>query len=113
MQGYLKKHVFVPQDHGSWVFILSPLLIGICAGKTITLPTLWLLLTAMAAFLIRQPITVITKILAGRRSIEDLPAARFWVVTYGSLAALGLISLIYEGFSYILLMAIPGVPVFL
>jgi len=113
MQVFLKKHVFVPQDHGSWVFILSPLLIGICAGKTITLPTLWLLVTAMAAFLIRQPITVITKILTGRRSIEDLPAARIWVVVYASLIVLGLIPLIYEGFSYLLFLAIPGVPVFL
>src|SRR5574342_508307 len=27
------KHIALPQDHGSWVFILSPLLIGLFAGR--------------------------------------------------------------------------------
>jgi hypothetical protein len=26
------RHIALPQDHGSWVFLLSPLLIGLFAG---------------------------------------------------------------------------------
>ncbi|MBI1855919.1 MAG: YwiC-like family protein [Chloroflexi bacterium] len=34
MQSFLRKQIAIPQDHGSWVFILSPLIVGIFAGKT-------------------------------------------------------------------------------
>jgi hypothetical protein len=32
MRANFKKQIAIPQDHGSWVFVLSPLLIGIFAG---------------------------------------------------------------------------------
>ena len=28
-----RKQIFLPQDHGAWVYILSPLLIGLLAGR--------------------------------------------------------------------------------
>jgi len=66
----------------------------------------------MSAFLIRQPMTVIVKALSGRRSAADLPAARFWVLVYGIIAAAALLGLILSGYSYILYLAVPGAPVF-
>ncbi|MBK9601293.1 MAG: YwiC-like family protein [Anaerolineales bacterium] len=112
MKEYLKKQIALPQDHGSWVFIFSPLLIGIFAGKHFTYATFNLIIAAMSAFMIRQPMTVIVKTISGRRPKTDLPAARFWLLIYGSIAALALLGLILEGFTYILYLAIPGVPVF-
>src|SRR5687768_10669282 len=32
ISSYFRKYVFLPPDHGPWVFILGPLLIGIFAG---------------------------------------------------------------------------------
>ena len=112
MQDYFKKQIALPQDHGSWVFIFSPLLIGIFAGGSFTLSTFNLILAAMSAFLIRQPMTVIVKAYSGRRPKSDLAAARFWVLIYGSIAALALLGLILHSFSFLLILAIPGVPVF-
>ena len=112
MQDYFKKQIALPQDHGSWVFIFSPLLIGIFAGGSFTLSTFNLILAAMSAFLIRQPMTVIVKAYSGRRPKSDLAAARFWVLIYGSIAALALLGLILQGFSFLLILAVPGVPVF-
>ena len=112
MQDYFKKQIALPQDHGSWVFIFSPLLIGIFAGGSFTLSTFNLILAAMSAFLIRQPMTVIVKAYSGRRPKSDLAAARFWVLIYGSIAALALLGLILQNFSFLLILAIPGVPVF-
>ena len=112
MQDYFKKQIALPQDHGSWVFIFSPLLIGIFAGGSFTLSTFNLILAAMSAFLIRQPMTVIVKAYSGRRPKSDLAAARFWVLIYGSIAALALLGLILQNFSFLLILAIPGIPVF-
>jgi len=112
MQRYFRRPIALPQDHGSWVFIISPLLIGLFAGGHFSLASLNLIVATMAAFLLRQPITVAVKAYSGRRSKADLPAARFWIAGYGAIIFLSLIGLIRSGFSYILYLAIPGAPVF-
>ncbi|MBI5840456.1 MAG: YwiC-like family protein [Chloroflexi bacterium] len=112
MKAYFKKQIALPQDHGSWVFILSPLLIGIFAGKTFSYASFNLFAAAMAAFMLRQPMSMLVKVYAGRRSKDDLPTARFWVGVYGLIALLALIALTLEGFGYILFLAVPGAPVF-
>lgn len=109
---YFRKHIFLPQDHGSWVFILSPLFIGLFAGGRLT-PASWsLVIAALAAFLIRQPITVAVKAYSGRRAKGDLPAARFWMIVYGVIILVALFGLIRAAYGYLLALAIPGAPVF-
>lgn len=112
MKQYFKKQIALPQDHGSWVFILSPLLVGIFAGGDFSPATFSLIVAAMSAFLIRQPMTAAVKTFSGRRPKTDLPAARFWLLVYGLIAALALLGLILDGFGYILYLAVPGIPVF-
>jgi hypothetical protein len=106
-------HIALPQDHGSWVFILSPLLIGLFAGGSFSPSSINLIVAAMGAFLLRQPVSIAVKAYAGRRSRADLPAARFWILVYGSIILLALAGLIADGFIYILYLAIPGIPVFI
>ncbi len=107
-----RKHIALPQDHGSWVFILSPLLIGLFAGGEIKPASINLIVAALGAFLLRQPVSMAIKAYAGRRSRADLPAARFWMLVYGSIVLLALAGLIAEGFGYVLYLAVPGIPVF-
>jgi len=109
---YFRKQIFLPQDHGSWVFIFSPLLVGLFAGGSFNYASFSLVIAAIAAFLMRQPITIAVKAYSGRRSKDDLPAARFWVGVYGIIALIALLGLTLEGFAYILYLAVPGVPVF-
>jgi hypothetical protein len=111
-ENLLKIHVALPQDHGSWVFLFSPMLIGIFAGQNWTGATFFLVLSAVAAFLIRQPVTVLIKALSGRRSSRDLPSAYFWSGLYSLFGLLGVLGLIWLGYAYILLLALPGLPVF-
>jgi hypothetical protein len=106
------RHLALPQDHGSWVFLLSPLLIGLFATKNWSIVTFYLILCSLSAFLIRQPVTIAVKAYSGRRSRRELPAAWFWIVVYGLIASCGLAGLILLGSGYILLLTIPGVPVF-
>ena len=112
MQSYFRRQIALPQDHGSWVFILSPLLVGLFAGGRFSAASLALVLAAMAAFLIRQPVTMAVKAHTGRRPRTDLPAARFWVVVYGVVILLALGYSIAQGFTYVLFLAVPGAPVF-
>jgi hypothetical protein len=109
---YFRKQIFLPQDHGSWVFILCPLFVGLFAGGRFTLASLDLVIAAMAVFLLRQPLTMAVKAYSGRRPKTDLPAARLWIVVYGLIILAALIGLIQAGFGYFLLLAIPGAPVF-
>jgi len=109
---YLRRHIALPNEHGAWVFILSPLLIGLFAGGRWTAASAYLVVTAMSAFFIRQPITMAIKAYSGRRSRRDLPAARLWMILYGMIGLLGLAGLVATGFAYLLILALPGVPVF-
>lgn len=106
------RHIALPQDHGSWVFIFSPLLIGIFTGGSWSAATLFLILGAVSAFLIRQPITIITKALSGRRTARELPEAYFWTTLYAILGLISTAGLVWLGFGYVLILAIPGLPVF-
>lgn len=106
------RHIALPTDHGSWVFLLSPLLIGIACGGRVRLATLFFSVAALTIFLIRQPITVAIKAYSGRRSRRDLRPAWFWIIIYaltGLISAAGLVS---DGFSYLFILALPGIPVF-
>jgi len=107
------KHVALPQDHGSWVFLLSPLLIGLFSGGSWTSATPLLVVGCLAAFLVRQPISTLVKIQSGRRHGRELPAAWFWTTVYGIIGLFCLVRLINSGFSFLLWLALPGIPVFL
>ena len=111
-QNIFRKHIALPQDHGSWVFILSPLLIGLFAGGRWSSASIYLVVAAFSAFLIRQPVTIAVKAYSGRRSRRDLPTAYFWITVYGVVGLLALFSLVASGFGYILFLALPGLPVF-
>jgi hypothetical protein len=106
------RHVALPSDHGSWVFLLSPLLIGLFAGNSWGMAALFLVVAALAGFLIRQPVTIAVKVFSGRRSRRDLPAAWFWMAVYGFLGFVGLLGLYLQGYGYIFILALPGIPVF-
>ena len=109
---YLRKQIAVPQDHGSWVFIITPLVIGFYLSGHFTTPAIYLLTAALAAFFIRQPMTMAVKAYAGRRPRTDLPAARFWILVYGFIALLMLVGLGLRGFLDVIYLAVPGFAIF-
>jgi len=108
---WFRKQIALPSEHGSWVLLLGPLTIGLAAAPGISTPSLYVAIAALTGFLARQPITLVVKALSGRRSRQDLPAAWFWVGVYGSLSALMVVGLVMRGHAYVLLLALPGIPV--
>lgn len=113
MKRLLSKHIAIPQDHGAWVFILSPLLIGAFTSNPSARGMGWLFLAAMAAFMLRQPVTVLIKTVSNRKDKTHQPAALFWSAVYGMLCAAAVIVLVQLGSRFVLYLAAPGIPVFI
>lgn len=108
----LLRHVAVPNEHGSWVFLFSPLLIGLFAGGTFQAGSFLLVGAALAAFMLRQPITILVKIISKRRPRTELPATTFWITVYGLIGLGFLTGLKAMGFEQLLFLAAPALPVF-
>lgn len=108
----LRRSVAWPADHGSWVFLLSPLIIGLAVGGRWTDTVTYLIVAAFCGFLVRQPMTVAVKALSGRRSRKDLPAALFWSALYSLIGSVHVLGLVMRGMGYLLYLAIPGLAVF-
>lgn len=113
LKTYFRRTVALPSEHGAWVFLLSPLLIGTFAAGQIPSAWIWLVVALLAAFLLRHPTTILVKAYSGRRPRSDLPAARFWMSIYSLIGLLAVFGLLAQGFGYLLLLALPGIPVFI
>ena len=109
MHSIFRRHIALPQDHGSWVFLFSPLAIGLAAGRAFTPAALAVIVGALAAFLLRQPITIAIKIFTGRRPRNELPAALIWAGMYGAVGLLAVLALLSGGFGFILWLGVPAI----
>lgn len=105
-----RKHIALPQQHGSWVLWLGPYLTGLGIGGFLRPGLLWLSLASLGAFLALQPLTVLVKALCGRRTRDDIMPALFWLALYGLLIAAGAIGLVATGNAFVLLLGALAVP---
>lgn len=105
------RHVAVPNEHGSWVFLFSPLIIGLALGGTIGAASLVMILAALAAFMLRQPVTIAVKAISGRRPAGDLALARLWIGVYGLVLLAAVIGLVLLDAGYVVWLAAPALPV--
>ncbi len=108
----LKRRYAIPTEHGSWIWWIGPLLIGAAAAKTFSLDLIWLVLAMLAAFLFRQPLTLLVKTYSGRRPESDRAPALIWGALYGVIALAGFVTLLAHGHTVLLYLVVPGVPVF-
>jgi YwiC-like protein len=106
-----RKHIALPQQHGSWALWLGPLAAGAGVAGEARPALLWLVVAALGGFLLLQPLTILTKSLAGRRSRDDVPPALFWLACYGALALAGAIGLLAAGQGRVLWLGLAGLPV--
>lgn len=107
----LQRHIAVPIEHGSWVFLLSPLFIGLFIAGTWTTASGLLVLAALAGFFFRQPLTIAVKVLSKRRPQKELAPALFWMGVYGLVGLAALAGLVAAGHSYLLFLGVPALPV--
>lgn len=105
------RHVALPSEHGAWVFLLSPLVIGLAAGG-LRPASLLLAVAALSAFLVRQPVTMAVKVLGGRRPKSELKNIWFWLALYGLVGVAAVAGLIFLQYGFLLWLALPALPIF-
>lgn len=108
-----RRHYALPSEHGAWIWWIGPFFLGFAAGGSFNPALGILLIGALAAFLSRQPTTLVVKVLSGRRPRSDLTPAIFWTTLYAAIAIGSASALVVLGHSSILLLAVPGLPVFI
>ncbi|MCW5849162.1 MAG: YwiC-like family protein [Anaerolineae bacterium] len=102
------RSVALPSEHGGWMFLLEPLLLGLAVAGS--WPGLALAVAALGAFLLHQPIKVAVKdYLKGKRPLRTVWAERFMAL-YG-LVAVAAFAVVLRGadrtFLVPLLLALP------
>jgi len=107
---FLRKHYAIPPEHGAWVWWIGPLLIGAAAGRAWHWDLLVLLFTALAGYLMRQPLTLLVKVLSGLRPRSDLSPALFWMGLYGVVCLIGAMGLVASGHARVLFLGLLAMP---
>lgn len=104
------KVIALPQDHGSWVFLFGPMIFGLLFIEKFTIAIFSFCAASTMFFLMRQPLSMLVKVIAGRRADKDQEIAIFWTLLYGVLGTLGFGYLVFMGQLFVvLLMLVPGV----
>lgn len=113
IRSLLRKHYALPSEHGAWVWLAGPFALGAAAGPSASPDLLLLALAGVSAFLLRQPVSIVVKVLSGRRGRQQLVPGLIWSAGYALLCAGLLLILWNRGHSRVLLLAVPGAPVFI
>lgn len=109
----LQRRFFIPTEHGAWIWWIGPFIVGLTAARQWK-PDLAILFVAMlAAFLLRQPLTLFVKTLSGRRSDSDRLPALIWIGIYALFALGSFLILLASGFGRLVWLLLPGIPVFI
>ncbi len=83
------KSVALPVEHGSWGFLLEPLVAGLAIA--FSLGGVWIALMTIGAFLVRQPLKVLIIDRLGLKVRERARAALAFLAIYGAVSTAGLI----------------------
>jgi YwiC-like protein len=108
MNALRRYKIILPSEHGSWAMLATPFIIG--AGVAGRLPlALWVCAAAaLALFLLRQPVTLLVRVLRGKARPDDAGPAWLWS---GLLAVIAIgcgVGLVGMGRAAILWLAIPA-----
>jgi hypothetical protein len=111
--GVFRRRFILPTEHGSWIWWIGPFILGVAAAGHWTRNLTILFIAMLAAFLIRQPLSILVKTLSGRRMERDRLPALVWSAVYALIAGAALTILLASGFIVLVWLLLPGIPVFL
>lgn len=106
-----QRHIAIPIEHGSWVFLLGPMLVGLTASGGFSESQGWVILAALAGFFFRQPLTILIKVISRRRPARERLPAMFWMGVYGLIGSLAMAGMIGHGLGFLVVLALPALPV--
>lgn len=101
------RMALLPQEHGAWMMFLAPLLTGLVLGGTWNTDVAVFVVAALAAFFLRQPLTLLVKVRVGRRPRGELVPALVGILLYAGIGGLALGWLVLRGYGFLLYLALP------
>lgn len=107
-----RKRLVIPAEHGSWSWLLVPFFVGVLVAGRWSLAVTLVLVGGMAAFLLRQPLTIWLRVRAGQGRKRDGPPAAAWTLGLATVALLCFIGLMALGLTAILWLLVPIVSIF-
>ncbi|MDX1663775.1 MAG: YwiC-like family protein [Candidatus Promineifilaceae bacterium] len=112
-QQFLRRSLIIPVEHGSWCWLLVPLLVGVGVGVSrgaqpgARLSVLLLFIGGLSVFLLRQPATTWLRIRRGRGRRSDRAPAAVWTTVLALLSFLALSALLLLGRQALLWLFLP------
>lgn len=83
------RQVAIPTEHGSWSFLLEPLIAGLAVAYSIG--GVWIAVMTVGAFLCRQPLKVLVADRMGRSNADRARAALAFFLLYASIFTIGVV----------------------
>lgn len=102
----------VPMEHGAWIWWIGPLAVGAAAAHHLTWDWAVLAMAVLAAFLLRQPATMLAMAAAGRGLREDVLPSTLWAGLYATTLCLAGGILAVRGHTNVFLLAGIAAPFF-
>jgi len=109
---FFRRRFAVPPEKGGWIWLAGPLAIGVAAAGALRPALAAVVVGALAAFCIRQPLTLSIKSYRSTTHAGDRQPAAFWVVAYGLACVLAALALAANGNVRVVALAVPAIPVF-
>lgn len=106
-----QRHIAVPIEHGSWVFLLGPIWVGLIISGGLKSNQGWIILAALAGFFFRQPLTILVKVMSRRRPPKERLPALFWMGVYGIIGLIAILGMLSHGLGFLVALALPALPV--
>lgn len=83
----LAKSVALPVEHGSWGFLLEPLVAGILLAPSIASP--WITMLVVGGFLLRQPLRFLIPDLMAKKNLPRTAYAKKFTIIFASIFLTG------------------------
>ena len=88
------------------------MIIGIGAAKSMSLDLAILMIAALVSFMIKQPLTLVVKVLSGRRGEPDWGPGLVWTLVYVVVITTAATALALRGHARVLATGLAGAPLF-
>ncbi len=94
----------ITREHGSWAFLVVPLMVGILGADSATLNSLWFAVAALGVFLSNTPVQALARLNPSLRMLtDDMRSHLLWAGIYLTVAAICLLLLVLQGLMYLIL----------
>lgn len=101
--------IILPKEHGAWAVLLIPMFVAVLITQTFSLDMLFLLLSALLAFMSYPPLHAVLREYSGTpQGRMKYFQSKFWAIVYVALSIVFVIPILADGYRNIIPIALLG-----